>query len=150
MCSIARRKPRREDFGEAADIVSPNNVPQNIVSPGESGAPLVLVVEDSILVAMAIEDALQERGFSVAVAATLAGANDIVAGRLPVAALLDIQLPDGESLELASRLHQAGCAVAISSAFEADNCPDHYAFAVRFSKPVRAETLADWASIVVG
>lgn len=111
---------------------------------------MVLVVEDSILVAMAIEDALQERGFSVSVAATLAGANDIVAKSLPVAALLDIQLPDGESLELATRLHEAGCAVAISSAFDAEPGPDHYAFAVRFSKPVRAETLADWASFVAG
>ena len=123
--------------------------PVDIVPHSNNEAPLVLVVEDSVLVAMAIEDALQERGFAVAVAATLAGAQDLVRQRLPAAALLDIQLPDGQTLDLASRLYEAGCAVAISSAYDAQSVPENFSFAVQFRKPVRAETLADWASLVI-
>ncbi len=119
------------------------------MSPGEIQAPFVLVVEDSVLVAMAIEEALQERGFSVAVASTLAGAIELVATRVPAAALLDIHLPDGESLDLASRLYGAGCAIAISSAFDADAIPDDFGFAVQFRKPVSPEVLAEWASGVI-
>ncbi len=120
-----------------------------IVSQGETEAPFVLVVEDSVLVAMAIEDALQERGFTVAVASTLAGANNLISARVPVAALLDIHLPDGESLELASRLYDAGCAIAISSGFEADAVPEDFSFAAQFRKPVSPEVLAEWASAVI-
>ncbi|WP_343057267.1 response regulator [Novosphingobium hassiacum] len=120
------------------------------MSPSETQTPFVLVVEDSVLVAMAIEDALQERGVSVAVASTLAGAIDLVAARVPAAALLDIHLPDGESLDLASRLYGAGCAIAISSAFDADAIPADFGFAVQFRKPVSPEVLAEWASGVIG
>lgn len=110
----------------------------------------MLVVEDSVLVAMAIEDALQERGFAVAVASTLAGALDLVTERVPAAALLDIHLPDGETLDLASRLNGAGCAIAISSAFDAEAIPDDFGFAVQFRKPVSPDILAEWASGVIG
>ncbi len=102
-----------------------------------------------MLVAMAIEDALQERGLTVAVASTLEGANNLIATRVPAVALLDIHLPDGESLDLASRLHDAGCAIAISSAFEADAVPDDFNFAAQFRKPVSPEVLAEWVSAVI-
>lgn len=114
----------------------------------DSEAPLVLVVEDSVLVAMAIEDALIERGFRVEVATTLAGAKALLAQRTPVAALLDLHLPDGNTLDLALQLHAAGCAIAISSAYDPEQIPAKHAFASQFHKPVSPDILAEWAVVV--
>lgn len=103
-----------------------------------------MVVEDGILVAMAIEDALIDRGVDVVVATTLANAHALVSQRLPDAVLLDLQLPDGHTLDLASTLHEKGCAVAFCSAFDEDAVPASHAFACHFKKPVCADLLADW------
>lgn len=113
-----------------------------------TNTPHILVVEDSVLVAMAIEDALQERGFNVVVASTLAGARELIAQQMPTAALLDLQLPDGISLDLALHLHNMGCPVAISSGFEHDSIPEGHGFAAQFRKPVSPDILAEWATCV--
>lgn len=119
-----------------------------IVFNSQTNAPLILVVEDSVLVAMAIEDALQERGFAVVVTSTLAGAKELIGQQMPAAALLDLQLPDGISLDLAAHLHRNGCRVAISSGFDSQgNCEGHD-FAVQFRKPVSPDILVDWVTAV--
>ncbi|MFM2371925.1 MAG: hypothetical protein RIS85_1647 [Pseudomonadota bacterium] len=105
----------------------------------------VLVVEDGVLVAMAIEDVLIERGFTVSVATTLAEADTMIAAQKPAAALLDLQLPDGLSVHLARRLQDNGCAVALCSAFDASDVPEADDFSARFTKPVSPDILADWA-----
>jgi DNA-binding response OmpR family regulator len=64
-------------------------------------------LEDSVLVAMAIETALADRGYETIVAGTLAAAVDRLNGTLPAAALLDLFLPDGNSIALAKSLHDA-------------------------------------------
>jgi len=110
--------------------------------------PLILVVEDSVLVAMAIEDALEMRGYDVIVASTLSAAHALIEKRIPAAALLDLQLPDGLSLDLARHLHSMGCAVAISSGFERDAIPEGHEFAAQFHKPVSPDILAEWAGLV--
>lgn len=109
-----------------------------------TAGPLVLVVEDGILVAMAIEDALIDRGIEVAVATNLATAEALIAARTPDAALLDLQLPDGLTLDLARALHERGCAVAFSSAFDADAVPASHGFAAQFRKPASPDLLGDW------
>lgn len=119
-----------------------------IVVQNEKEAPLALVVEDSVLVAMAIEDALIERGFVVEVASTLLAAQALLARCQPVAALLDLHLPDGNTLDLATTLHAGGCAIAISSAYDADAIPDGHSFAAQFRKPVSPDILAEWAALV--
>lgn len=116
----------------------------NFLEQGQSCNPLVLVVEDSILVAMAIEDALIDRGMDVVVATTLASAAGLVAQRTPDAALLDLQLPDGNTLDLADQLRDLGCVVAFSSAFDADAVPPSHAFAAQFQKPASPDLLCDW------
>jgi|GEM_PF-1803811 len=116
----------------------------NFLQKQSSDGPLVLVVEDGILVAMAIEDALVDRGIDVAVATTLAMAEALVAQQLPDAALLDLQLPDGLTLDLARSLHERGCAVAFSSAFDADAVPASHGFATQFRKPASPDLLSDW------
>lgn len=113
--------------------------------PASSGPRHILVVEDSVLVAMAIEDVLIERGFTVWVATSLAEAEAIIAKNSPVAALLDLQLPDGLSVDLAQKLQDNGCIVALCSAFDAEDVPQADDFAARFTKPVSPDILADWA-----
>lgn len=104
----------------------------------------MLVVEDSVLVAMAIEDALIDRGMDVVVATTLTSAAGIVAQRAPDAALLDLHLPDGNTLDLADQLRDMGCAVAFSSAYDAEAVPPSHAFAAQFQKPASPDLLCDW------
>lgn len=115
----------------------------------EHGDPLVLVVEDSVLVAMAIEDALLEKGLTVVVATSLAAAEQVVALDAPAVALLDLQLPDGYSLDLASRLNDMGCAVAITSGLDSGAVPHSHRFAVQFRKPTSPDLLADWTVSVL-
>jgi len=116
----------------------------------ESGRPCVLVLEDSVLVAMALEAALVDRGFDVIVAGSLAAANERV-GRLDLAAaLLDLQLPDGNSIELAHALHARGCPVAICSGVDSEAGADALPFARKFLKPIGAEVLAAWVCEVTG
>ncbi|MGV3510454.1 MAG: response regulator [Novosphingobium sp.] len=112
---------------------------------GPHDGQLVLVVEDSVLVAMAIEDALIERGLAVVVATTVAAAEQLAEAHMPDVALLDLQLPDGLTLDLARRLRDAGCAVAISSGLDSGAVPESHNFAIQFRKPTSPDLLADWA-----
>ena len=110
----------------------------------------VLVLEDSILVAMAIEAALEDRGFEAIVVGSLAAAQERLNGVAPFAALLDLQLPDGNSLALARALNARGCPVALCSGADADAVPDGHGFAQRFTKPIAAEALASWVAGLTG
>ena len=65
-----------------------------------TGPPLVLVVEDSLTVRMDLVEALQEAGFRVRACASLAEARAALREGPCVLAILDLQLPDGEGLDL--------------------------------------------------
>lgn len=104
----------------------------------------ILVVEESILVAMEIEEELAARGFTVELAGSLLAAEERMRGRTFAAALLDCHLPDGHVLEIALRLADAGCPVAIVTGSQADSLPDGFGKFPRFQKPVPARTLAKW------
>ena len=107
----------------------------------------ILVLEDSVLVAMAIEAALADRGFDSIVAGTLAAAHERMGHMLPAAALLDLHLPDGNSAALARSLHDRGCRVAMCSG--SDVLPKGCDFAANFRKPVIAAELVDWVERVI-
>ena len=110
----------------------------------------VLVLEDSILVAMAIEAALEDRGFTTVTAGTIAAAEERIERRRPRIALLDLRLPDGTALDLATRLHAQGCKVALCTGVDAAGVPAGFEFAEQFRKPVSPETLANWVETVAG
>ena len=107
--------------------------------------PAVLVLEDSLLIALAIEAALDDRGFAAIMAGSLAAAQDRLAGQLPSAAILDLGLPDGNSLALARDLHARGCPVAICSGSDSESVPPGHEFAHCFQKPTAGHVLAEWA-----
>ena len=104
------------------------------------------MLEDSVLVAMAIEAALADHGYAAIIAGTLAAAHERLGEALPAAALLDLHLPDGTSAALARSLHERGCRVAICSG--SDGLPDDCDFAARFCKPVVPAELVAWVAEV--
>ena len=106
--------------------------------------PAVLVLEDSLLIALAIEAALDDRGFAAIMAGSLAAAHERLDGQLPSAAILDLGLPDGNSLSLARGLHARGCPVAICSGSDSESVPPGHEFAQCFQKPTSGQVLADW------
>ena len=108
----------------------------------------VLVLEDSILVALAIEAALADRGFEAIVAGSLAAVEERLGRTRPFAALLDLHLPDGNALALAGKLDAMGCKVALCSGVDAEAVPADFDFAQRFRKPVAADVLAEWVASV--
>ncbi|MCA1661603.1 MAG: hypothetical protein LC648_05380 [Novosphingobium sp.] len=110
---------------------------------------LVLVLEDSVLVALAVEAALADYGFEAIVAGSLAAADERLGRLRPVAALLDLHLPDGNALALAARLNAQGCKVALCSGVDVDMVPPGFEFAARFRKPVAADELARWVAATV-
>ena len=101
-----------------------------------------------MLVAMAIEAALADRGYEAIVAGTLAAAHERLGRTLPVAALLDLHLPDGTSVELARSLDERGCKVAICSGSEV--LREECGVVASFRKPVIASDLVRWVDEVVG
>lgn len=108
------------------------------------GLQQVLVVEESLLVAMEIEEELTARGFAVQLAGSLGAADERIRNGLFAAALLDCYLPDGHALDIALRLSERGCPVAIVSGAAVDALPAGFELFPRFQKPVPARSLAQW------
>lgn len=116
----------------------------------------ILILEDSVLLAMAVEGALRDCGFSTLVAGSLRAAERIIAelereqagdpSPLLRAALLDLSLPDGDAADLALRLHHQGCRVALVSGVDREAVPQSLAMLPVFMKPVPTETLTAWVS----
>ena len=112
---------------------------------GTGGRPRnVLVLEDSLLVAMEIEDALLAQGLSVAIAETLQAAEDCIPDTPFDAALVDCRLPDGNAHDIALRLEARGTRVALVTGADAASLPRAIAHLPRFDKPVPPWVLADW------
>ena len=109
----------------------------------------ILVVEDSVLVAMAIEAVLTDRGYDVIVAGSLAAARQRLRQGTIAAALLDVNLPDGTTLELARELVALTIPVAICSGIDSGSIPTGFPPTERFEKPIAPERLADWVDGVL-
>ena len=138
-------------FGLAMDL-RPSQFARSLVRTRVRRLPLtpssrsILILEDSVLVAMAIEAALVDRGYDTIIAGTLAAAHERLGRGLPAAAVLDLHLPDGNSVELARSLHERGCRVAMCSG--TDDLPVECDFAASFRKPIVAAELVDWVEAV--
>lgn len=86
--------------------------------------PLILLVEDDILIGMSVAAALEDEGFEVAGPfASEAEAMAASRRRPPEGAILDISLGDRTSIELARALRRMGIAVVIYSGRERDALP---------------------------
>lgn len=111
---------------------------------GSGESRKVLVVEDSLLVAMEIEDALLAHGLAVEIAETVQAAEQCIGHTLFGAALVDCRLPDGNAHDIALRLEARGTRVALVTGADAAGLPCAIAHLPRFDKPVPAWVLAEW------
>ena len=68
----------------------------------------ILIVDDDALLRDLLLQRLHKEGFEVMAAGSLAEARALFAKRMPDAAILDLQLPDGIGLELTQELRQRG------------------------------------------
>ena len=71
-----------------------------------SGSRRVLVCDDEPQVVRALRVVLQEAGFEVVPTATAEEALDQASVRPPEAAIIDLVLPDGDGVEVCSRLRE--------------------------------------------
>jgi len=74
--------------------------------PAAQPPPRVLVVDDEPQIVRALKVVLREAGFEAVPAETAAQALDAAAVRPPVAAIVDLVLPDGDGVEVTRRLRE--------------------------------------------
>ncbi len=75
--------------------------------------PLVLIVEDSISLATLYQHQLGQEKVRVRLAETLADARQILKDELPIAALIDLKLPDGDGTTLIADLRARDADIAV-------------------------------------
>ena len=78
--------------------------------------PAVLIIEDSASLALGYAAQLEEAGYEVTLAATLAEAEDALATTRFAATLLDLQLPDGDGLSLLEKRNATSPAFVVITA----------------------------------
>jgi DNA-binding response OmpR family regulator len=90
-------------------------------------ATQVLLIEDDAGVVDTVRDGLGSRGFSVQHAPDLATGAQLLSASRPELVILDITLPDGSGLDLASSLRSTGNDVPILMLTARDSVPDRVA-----------------------
>jgi DNA-binding response OmpR family regulator len=95
MASASQSTSARKDGGE-----------ENVLLPRRSdGTPLkCLVVEDEDFIAHLLAERLEDWGAETQIAPTLAAALRLLTDMRPDLVLLDVRLPDGDGVELATRM----------------------------------------------
>ena len=78
--------------------------------------PAVLIIEDSASLALGYAAQLEEAGYEVTLAATLAEAEDALVTNRFAATLLDLQLPDGDGLSLLEKRNATSPAFVVITA----------------------------------
>ena len=103
----------------------------------------VLIVEDDPLLALDFEDRLLRLGVqSVRSAGTVATALDLIAGRAPDFALLDVGLFSEKSFAVAERLTALKIPFAFVTGYGERSLPDRYRDRPALQKPFQAEQLS--------
>ena len=108
----------------------------------------VLIVEDNALVTSATRILLEDAGFRVSAAGTVAEAHGLCRSDPPDAILLDLRLPDGDGLSLLKRLRDDGAQTPVVVALTGRDEPEIRARCLRAGcvdvllKPVDVRALA--------
>lgn len=111
---------------------------------GQSPLPSVLIMEDEFIVALDLSDLAQDLGFAVnGPFATLAEGVAALNRQRPDAAILDVQLADGEVFPLADELRRLGVPIIFHSGHADQNALlARYPEARNASKPCPATVIA--------
>ncbi|WP_096785981.1 response regulator [Rhodobacter sp. CZR27] len=112
-------------------------------APPADERPLVLVVEDDLILGMTLVDDLEEAGFAVAgPARSVAEAIRLLAHQRPQAALLDIDLRGETSFPVARALQAQSVPFAFVSGNPPSSLPPEFETAMLLEKPVSPLLLA--------
>jgi len=106
--------------------------------------PCCMIVEDQVLIGMALEASLQDAGFDI-VGPFLNNEQALqwLESDVPDIAVLDIMLKDGTSLQVARELKNRGVPFAVYSGLpQRNDCPPELQDVPWLEKPARRETLA--------
>lgn len=108
--------------------------------------PKVLIMEDEFIVALDLSDMTQDLGFQVeGPYATVADGEKALARSRPDAAILDVQLADGEVFPLADLLMRLGVPIIFHSGHaDTSSLLSRYPDARSASKPCAAELIASY------
>ncbi|MFC3175396.1 response regulator [Novosphingobium bradum] len=108
------------------------------------GSPCVLIMEDEFIVALDLSGMAEDLGFRVdGPFATLAEGTSAVAVHCPDAAILDVQLADGEVFPLADLLMQLGVPIIFHSGHaDSGHLLARYPSSRSAGKPCPAEIIA--------
>ncbi len=107
--------------------------------PFVSYGQCILVVEDEMLVAMMLEDMLQDVGYRVIVAGRVAKAIDIAANAAIDCAILDVNLDGETSYPVADELRRRGIPFFFSTGYSPENLRVDYLGSPFLSKPCSPE-----------
>lgn len=111
----------------------------------------VLVVEDDYLIALDTEDMLRAAGFDdIVVEASVGRAMAALDDAMPAFALLDFNLKNETSAELARRLRQASVPFAFVTGKDRCTFPDDLSGEPTLTKPLALDTLRTWIGQTVG
>lgn len=103
----------------------------------------VLIAEDEMLLAMMLEDILQDAGFRVLKAARLLTGLELAASESIDAAILDVHLAGKEVFPLADELSRRRIPFLFASGYGDNGLPPEYQGAAMLQKPYVAEQLLE-------
>lgn len=133
--SITLPTPRRISHGPA---VSKAPIRHDLLA-GMS----VLIVEDSLIIALDAEDILGRFGAEIETASSAEGAHGTLDARMPDLAILDINLGDQTSFGVADRLADAGVPFFFATGYgEQAQLPDQHRSRIVVQKPYTSHNLA--------
>ncbi|AQR73369.1 HWE histidine kinase domain-containing protein [Sphingomonas sp. LM7] len=111
----------------------------------------VLLVEDSLIIALDAEDILVRFGASIETASTPEAAHDMLDGWKPDFAILDINLGDQTSFGIADRLSDLGVPFFFASGYgEQANLPDEHRVRAVVQKPYTTHNIARASEELLG
>jgi CheY-like chemotaxis protein len=112
----------------------------------DHAVPRILIMEDEFIVALDLSDMTQDLGFAVeGPYATVAEGTEAIARQKPDAAILDVQLADGEVFPLADTLKTLGVPIIFHSGHaDTNSLLTRYPEARSASKPCAAELIASY------
>jgi light-regulated signal transduction histidine kinase (bacteriophytochrome) len=151
-CIPARHVSEQRDVrGPAVRISKPVISSQRVVALDGFGGKSVLLVEDSLIIALDAEDILERFGASVTTASTPDAAHDFLDHNRPDFAILDINLGDQMSFGVADRLRELGVPFFFASGYgEQASLPMEHRSAMVVQKPYTTHNLAKAVEDLLG
>ncbi len=118
--------------------------PQNVkIEPDLLAGKSVLLVEDSLIIALDAEDIVTRFGATISTASTVAAAHDSLDEHRPDFAILDINLGDQTSFPVADRLLEMGIPFFFASGYgEQAKMPDDHRARMVVQKPYTTSNMA--------